>query len=53
MMRRITLAALILGLAMLLGYAWFTTRGNATVLDLSATSRLPGSNLVGGTIWWP
>ena len=52
MMRRITLAALILGLAMLLGYAWFTTSGNAAMPDLS-TSRLPGSSLVGGTIWWP
>jgi hypothetical protein len=51
-MRRITLAALILGLAMLLGYAWLTT-SNAAMLDLSTASRLPGSGLVGGTIWWP
>lgn len=53
MVRRITLAALILGLAMLLGYAWFTTSGNAAVLDLTTASRVPGSSLVGGTIWWP
>jgi len=53
MKRRVTLAALILGLALLLGYAWFTTSGNAAVLDLSTASRVPGSNLVGGTLWWP
>ena len=53
MKRRLTLAALILGLALLLGYAWFTTRGNAALLDLPTTSRMPGSNLVGGTLWWP
>jgi len=53
MPKSIATATLALGLAVLLGFAWFSATGNAAMLDLSTASRLPGSGLVGGTIWWP
>lgn len=47
--RRIAIVVMIVALAMLIGYAWFTTAGSAAMLDVSA----PGVSLTGGTIWWP
>ena len=44
--RRIATVVIIVALAMLIGYAWFTTAGSAATLT-------PGANLTGGTLWWP
>ena len=46
MTRRMTLAVVVMSLAMLVACAWLTGSG-------SAAPKAPGASLVGGTIWWP
>lgn len=46
MTRRMTLAAALMSLLLLLGYAWLTGSG-------SAAADVPGASLTGGTLWWP
>ena len=46
-----TLAALVMSLAVVLGYGWLTSSGTAAMVNMSAARA--GTSLTGGTIWWP